>query len=406
MSDVNEKFKSSCMYKLAERLKPYDRVFIYGAGKVGKFMIIYLNEIGIADKVNGIVVTDIKKATKSYKPSQFLNKPLIQIDQADINDTDILLLAAKKSIRDDMVSICKERGIKNFIEIDFFDGITPFELVPKSEYPLFMKCWYKYHTGYDLNLESPVTFNDKINWLKIHDYRPIRSKIVDKYTAKEYITEKLGAEYVIPLLGVWDKFDDIDFDKLPNQFVLKCNTGSDWNAIVKDKSKFDIPVAKKKFDVWIKKNPAYINFLPTFEGVPLKIIAEEYIENEDGDLWDYKFWCFHGEVKYVQMDRKRFIAHVQKFYTPDWQPLDFVVEDHKIFDKPKMLEEMIKISQKLSKDFPFVRVDLYCVKDRIYFGEMTFCPLGGIAKWNPEEMNYEAGALLHLEKKYDSEICY
>ena len=392
---IDKQFELSCMYKLPERLQCYERIFIYGAGRIGKFMRIYLDEIGLTGKFETFLVTS--KITDEIE-----GKKVILIDKANINDSDIVIIAANKKNRVEMVSTCQKNRIKNIIEIDFFDGLTPYENVPKSEYPLFMKCWYKLHTSYNLNLENPTTFNDKINWLKIHDVREIRSTIVDKYTAKKYITDKLGAEYVIPLLGVYDTFDQINFDELPDQFVLKCNTGSDWNAIVKDKSKFDIQSAKKKFDIWIKKNPAYINFLPTFENVPLKIIAEEYVENEDGDLWDYKFWCFHGEVKYVQMDRKRFIAHVQRFYTPDWQPLDFVVEDHKvdqeILNKPPMLEKMIEVSEKLSAEFPFVRVDLYCVKDKIYFGEMTFCPLGGIAKWNPNQMNYEVGALLDLKR--------
>lgn len=396
MTNIENKFKSSCMYNLSERLKSYDNIYIYGAGAIGKFMLIYLEQMNLIDRVKSIIVTEVTKQS-------LLGKQIISIKDSIINDNDIVLISANKNNRPAMIETCNQLNIKNTIAIDFFDGLTPYELVPKSEYPLFMKCWYKLHTGWDLNLDDPITFNDKINWLKLHDIRPIRSTIVNKVTAKEYITNKIGAEYVIPLLGVYDKFDDIDFDKLPDKFVLKHNLGSSWNAIVKDKSKFDIQTAKKNFDKWIKINPAYINFLQTFENTPLKIVAEEYVENVEGDLYDYKFWCFYGEVKYVQLDRGRFTSHIQQFYTTNWELLNFTVEpnaktDSNIFTKPKMLDEMIDVAKKLSSEFPFVRVDLYCVEDKIYFGEMTFSPLGGLAKFNPQQINYETGKFLNLDK--------
>ena len=132
----------------------------------------------------------------------------------------------------------------------------------------------------------------------------------------------------------------------------------------------------------------------------MRIIAEKYIENEEGDLWDYKIWCFNGVVKYIQLDRNRFKSHVQRFYSPTWEPLPFIIAKHvmdkNIADKPSCLEEMIEVAQKLSKGFPFVRVDLYCVKDKIYFGEMTFNPLAGVFKWIPENMDNVLGDMLKL----------
>ena len=329
-----------------------------------------------------------------------LAKPIIQIDLADIGENDLVLLSARKAIREEMLSTCKALNLKNILEIDFFDGLTPYENLPESEYPLFIKCWYKLKTGKNLNLDHPKTFNEKIQWLKLYDRQPIKTIMCDKYLVRNYIKDQIGEEYLVPLLGVWDKFDDIDFDKLPNQFALKCNTGSEWNAIVRDKSKFDIPAAKKKFDLWMQKNPVNIRFLTQYKDVPLKIIAEKYLENENGDLFDYKFWCFGGKVKFIMFLSNRAHGLLMDNYDLDWNLLPFTYNypnsGHKI-EKPDNLDEMIALAEKLAAGFSHLRVDFYRLNDgSIKFGEFTFTSFGGVCDWHPKEMDEILGKLIKL----------
>ena len=165
-------------------------------------------------------------------------------------------------------------------DYDYYRSLDP------SQYEEELKDWYKRRTKKELDLENPKTFNEKIQWLKLYDSTPIKTKLADKYLVREWVKEKIGEEYLVPLLGVWDKFDDIDFDKLPDKFVLKCNHGCGWNLIVTDKSKIDKVEAKKKFDKWMNTNFAFCNGLELhYKNIQPKIIAEEYLENNGGDLY-------------------------------------------------------------------------------------------------------------------------
>lgn len=270
----------------------------------------------------------------------------------------------------------------------------------------YLKLLYFSKMKKKLNLDNPKTFNEKLQWLKLYDRNPLYTKLVDKYEVRKYIAEKIGEEYLIPLIGVWDKFDDIDFSELPNQFVLKCTHDSGGIVICKDKSNFDIEKARKKLNMRLKRNYYYRGREWPYKNVKPRIICEKYMMDESGtSLTDYKFYCFLGEPKYCQVIRDRNTNETIDFYDLNWNLMDFTglhvpnnpYPHAKVkYKKPEQYEKMIEIAKKLSKDFPFVRVDLYLIQNKIYFGELTFYPLSGFGVFDPPEWNIKMGELIKL----------
>ena len=391
--------RSFFLYQLPERLSSCNQIYIYGAGMVGKFIFNYLKDNELADKIASYVISSPN--SEGMNPDKVYDKEVKTINNAKISDDDVVLLAALTPTRKEMIQSCREHNIKNFIEIDLFDERAFFKGITVEEYPLMLKIWYKMKTGKDLNLEHPRTFNEKIQWLKLYDRDPLRTQLTDKYLVRDYIKDKIGEEYLIPLLGVWDKFDDINFDELPNKFVLKCNHGSGWNLVVQDKFQLDISKAKSKFDRWMAANFAFNGLQMQYENIVPKIIAEQYIENQTGDLWDYKFWCFDGKVENIMFLSNRKQHLCKNNFDRNWNPQKFTSSKYpgsnQVIEKPSNLDEMIDLSENLSKGFNFVRIDLYRLNDAsIKFGEFTFTPLNGIYTWNPEEMDDYFGALIKL----------
>lgn len=279
---------------------------------------------------------------------------------------------------------------------------TPPEMSIKRRTKKLSTVFWK-KTGYKLNIKNPKTFNEKIQWLKLFYRNDLMTRIVDKYEFKNYIKEQLGEGYTVPLLGVWDNVNDIDFDKLPNKFVLKCNAQSDskFIKIVKNKDELDIEALKDEMKYWLNpRKTLKTSFCWAYYDVPLRIIAEEYIEQIDGQVYDYKFWCFNGEVKYIQFLTDRNTTGLKMaFYDKEWNKQDFVYNyplDNKTVTKPENLDKMISISEQLSKEFPHVRVDFYNIDNKLYVGEMTFYSMGGYCKFNPEEWDNKFGEWLEL----------
>ena len=264
--------------------------------------------------------------------------------------------------------------------------------------------WYK-NKKTPLDFENPQTFNEKIQWLKLYDSTPIKTRLADKYLVRDWVKEKIGEEYLIPLLGVYNKFEDINFDKLPNQFVIKCNHGCGYNIIVKDKSQLDLEEVKAKLDQWMNENFAFkVSCELQYRDIEPKIIIEKFIENKNSDeLNDYKFYCFGGKVEYIQVISDRVgNTHKVSFYDTDWQKQtwwDNVFYKGEV-EKPAKLSEMMELAQKLCKGFNFVRVDLYYLDtDEIYFGEMTFSPSSGFMRWSSEEINLTLGKKIKLPRR-------
>ena len=282
--------------------------------------------------------------------------------------------------------------------------------IPHKQKRWFIEYQVSKWLGYFINLDNPKTFNEKINWTKLYYRNPDMTIVADKYQFKNYIKEKLGDGYTIPLLGVWDNVNDIDFDSLPNQFVLKSNTGanSEEMIIVKDKSKLNIYEAKMKMNEWLQpwNNIAYkVTYHWDSVDISQKIIAEEYIEEIEKGKTDYSFYCSFGNVifilvDYYKMDSKK---NQTSFFDINWNKLDVKrpnLDELDSFNKPsvELSDKMFNLSKIISKDFPIVRVDFYNLKDKLLLGELTFYPAGGHSKFEPKEWDYKFGEMVDLNK--------
>lgn len=265
----------------------------------------------------------------------------------------------------------------------------------------YLHIAYFAHTKNRLHLSDPQTFNEKLQWLKINDKNPIYCKIVDKYTVREYIKQKIGSEYLIPLLGVWDSANDIPFDQLPEKFVLKCTHDSGSVIVCTSKGDIDQKAVKQKLNKALKQNIFYNGREWPYKNVKPRIIAEEFLTEASGmEPKDYKIFCFNGMPRFIQVDQGRFHTHRRNMYTPEWQPMDMEIRvprnREREVDKPENLKEMLEFAKVLSKDFPFVRVDFYSVNNRLYFGELTLYPGNGYGKITPDEWNHTLGEWIRL----------
>lgn len=267
----------------------------------------------------------------------------------------------------------------------------------------YLKLNYRAKIGKRLNLDNPKTFNEKLQWLKLNDKNPEYTKMVDKYAVKEYVAGIIGEEYIIPTIGVYDHFDDIDFDQLPNQFVIKCTHDSGGLVICKDKSELDISSAKKKIEKCLKNNYFYRGREWPYKNVKPRIIIEKYMVDESNvELKDYKFFCFNGEVKSMFIASNRGVDTRFDFYDPDFNHLP-IINGHPMADieltKPLGFEKMKELSTKLSKDIPHIRVDFFDCNGKVYFGELTLYHWSGMKKFEPEEWDYTFGEWINLPNK-------
>jgi len=272
---------------------------------------------------------------------------------------------------------------------------------------IYLKIRYWMEFGKKLDLKNPKTFNEKLNWLKINDRKPEYNKLVDKYLVREYISNTIGEEYLIPLLGVWDSFDEIDFDSLPEQFVLKCTHDSGSVVICKDKKAFDYAAAKKKIERKLKKNMYWWAREWVYKDLMPRIIAEQYMEDSfTAELRDYKFFAFNGEAKmiFVATDRQNANEETKfDFFDMEYNHLDFThghPNAEVLPEKPKDIDKMRELTEILSKGLPHVRVDFYYVEEKIYFGEITFYHNAGLVPFAPEEWDLKLGELFALPKNH------
>lgn len=272
---------------------------------------------------------------------------------------------------------------------------------------LYLSLMLKTRCGYWPNWSTPKTYNEKLQWLKLYNRRPEYTMMVDKLAVKEHVACLIDEKYIIPTLGVWDKPEDIDWDTLPNRFVLKTTHGGGNTGVIicRDKKTFDKQDAITKLRSSLKQDLYKTVREWPYKNVPRRIIAEQYIEGENGDLPDYKFFCFDGEVKALFVGTERGSGDVKfDYFDADFNHLD-LVQYHpmsgKVIPKPKNFEEMKKIASKLSERIPHVRIDLYNVNGKIYFGEMTFYHHGGVTPFHPETWDRVFGDWLTLpSRKY------
>ena len=274
----------------------------------------------------------------------------------------------------------------------------------------FLKQMYLIKMGRELNLEHPTTYTEKLQWLKLYDHRPEYTTMVDKHDVKQYVAQCIGEQYVIPMLGVWESADDIDFDVLPEKFVLKTTHESGALVICKDKNALDIKATRKKLNYFLKRRYYDCNREWPYKNVKPRIIAEVYMEDSTyKELRDYKFFTFGGEPKvlYIAQGRGRGEPTVADFFDMDFKHLPFTI-DHDMAQtpplQPKCFEEMKRLAAILSQGTPQLRVDFYEVDGKVYFGEMTFFHCSGFEDFHPEEWNRIFGDWVVLPEKNCEEL--
>lgn len=270
----------------------------------------------------------------------------------------------------------------------------------------YLKICYRLKTHKKLNLNNPQTFNEKMQWLKLYNRNPQYTTMVDKYKVREYISKKIGEEYLIPLAGgPYKSVDEIKLEALPEQFVLKCNHDSNSVIICKDKKDFNFDEAKKKLDYCLKHNFSCLGREWPYKDVEPCIIAEQYMVDEsESELKDYKVFNFGGEPEIIQVDFGRFKKHKRNLYDKDWNYIEVAIEyptdpEMKI-KRPRRLEQMLKLARLLSEGFPFLRTDFYSIEDKLYFGELTLFHGSGFEEFRPDEWDRRLGEMIELTQRY------
>lgn len=275
-------------------------------------------------------------------------------------------------------------------------------LLPDKLY-LSIKFWTR--KGYWMDWKHPKTFCEKLQWLKVYDKHPEYTMMVDKLAAKDYVANIIGREYIIPTLAIFDSADDVDFDALPNQFVLKCTHDSGGLVVCRDKSKLNYNEVRKKLRKGLKRTYIIQNREYPYKNVARRIIAEQYLENSaspTSPLVDYKFFCFNGEPRYCQVIQDRNTKETIDFFDMEWNHQEFIGLNPRAVHaivcprKPQSFETMKQIAKALSQGIPFSRIDLYDINGKPYFGEITFFPASGMGMFTPNKYDEILGEMIQL----------
>ena len=297
-----------------------------------------------------------------------------------------------------------DRGLCNALSINYpQEDYDFYKNLKKKEYPRALRKWLMRVRGFEIDLKNPVYFSEKIQWSKLYSSSRLKAKLADKYAVRHWIEKRIGSEYLIPLIGVYKDFDQIDFSKLPDKFVMKCNHGSGWNIVVKDKKQLVIDTARKQINEWMATNFAYKAGMEMhYKYIKPRIVIEEYLENSGGELVDYKFLCFNGKAKICWVDTGRYTGHKRDLFDMNWNHIPVIFEypnSSKVIEKPKNFAEMVNLAEKLAKGFDQVRVDFYLLNDgSIKFGEMTFTSGTGTDRFIPRIYDYILGEQIKLNK--------
>lgn len=385
------------------------KVCLFGAGLIGTtWSYDILKDVGFQidfycdnNKDEGLVIRDDIKTIPLNTLYSLKNEVLVFITLMEKYQYDV-----RKQL--------ENSGIYNIVSVDYFflqtfiDSFAKMDdeqLKEKFKYVLddkeYISRQYEYYMGRKPDLDYPRSFNEKLQWLKLYDRKPEYTQMIDKYEAKKYVADIIGEEYLIPTLGIYDSVDEIEFEKLPQQFVLKCTHDSGGVVFCKNKNDFDKDEAKSILNNFLKRNFYWAGREWPYKNIKPRIIVEEYLVDESNvELKDYKFFAFDGKVKLIQVDYDRFVHHKRNLYTTDWEYIDAVIkyptDPNRKIKRPAKLEKMIEISEKLSKHIPHVRVDLYSVGKRIYFGELTFYHGSGYEKFEPKELEYNLGEMIKI----------
>ncbi len=290
--------------------------------------------------------------------------------------------------------------IAYIIKIDWISS-----LIPDRQY---LKWCYFLRMGKKLDINNPKTFSEKMQWLKLYERKPIYTVMVDKFEVKKYVSNIVGEKYIIPTIGIYDSYNEIDFGKLPNQFVLKCTHDSGGAILCTNKETFNYNLARKKLERALRRNYYYRSREWPYKDVKPRIIVEEFMKDVNSksmDLIDYKFFCFNGVPKYCQVIQNRRQKETIDFFDMDWNHQEFVGLNYANCTancaivpptKPHNFDEMKILAEKLSRNIPFVRIDTYEIQNQVYFGEITFFPAGGLGLFKPDIWNKKMGDLIDI----------
>lgn len=387
------------------------KVCIFGAGVLGKNNVYELLK-GIGFQIE--YYFDNNLAPRTYVKEDICVK---ELDYLYSHHREYcVFLAVSRKFQKQILKQLFEHGVDNVMVIDSITIASILEDIDKEGSDIvkqqlrkiyndeeYLSMHFKRHTGYELDLEHPRTFNEKLQWLKLYNHNPLYTTLVDKYAVKDYVAGKIGEEYLIPTLGVWDHYDDIDFGKLPNSFVIKCTHDSGSIVLVEDKRLFESNGVKDEFERKLNINYYWMGREWPYKNVSPRIIAEPFMSSPE-EMVDYKFMCFDGKPRVIFTCTERFHSDGLKvtFFDLNWKRLNF--ERHypaskKKIERPYNLELMVNLAEILSEGIPFVRVDFYEIRGKVYFGEFTFFPGGGMEEFTPLEWDYKLGEWIHLPEK-------
>lgn len=377
-------------------------ICIFGAGELGRHMAYDLL-IACGFSVDFYCDNYIAENTPIRDGIEIRNNQYLYENKNSV----LVFLCLSVKHQENVLSQLIEHGIKHVVTIDFacishmLDSIDKADDEVKKKYcaiyddKMFLEKKFKRTVGYDLNIMQPKTFNEKLQWLKLFNHQDVYTMMVDKYAVKKFVSERIGYDYVIPTIGVWKQFDDIDFERLPSKFVFKCTHDSGSIVIVDNKDTMDLSKTRKKLTSALDINYYWKGREWPYKNVTRQIIAEQYMADHE-NMIDYKFLCFCGKAKMIFTCTERFERTGLRvtFFDLNWNKLNF--ERHypsskRKIDRPQNLERMIELAEKLSENIPFVRVDFYEIKGKVYFGEMTFFPGGGMEEFHPIEWDYILG---------------
>lgn len=387
-------------------------ICIFGAGQIGRGQAYeVIKNIGFC--VNFYCDNYISEGTVVKDGLRIRGVQYLYDHKEDV----LVFLCVSVKYQEQIIKQLKKHKVKNIISMEISDSYIAqiMDEIDKEDDSVkrrwhvfyddveFLSPIFKKRTGYDLDIINPKTFNEKIQWLKLYDRNPVYTQMVDKYAVKKYVAEKVGEEYIIPTLGIYDTFNKINFDELPSQFVLKCTHDSGSVVVCDDKKNFDKDKARKLLEERLKINYFWLGREWPYKNVSRRIIAEKYMATS-AEMIDYKFMCFHGEPKLIFTCTERFKEEGLKvtFFDLNWNKMNFeryYPSSTKKIERPHNLDLMIKLARKLSSKIPFVRVDLYEIEGRVYFGEMTFSPGGGMEDFRPVEWDYILGEWIKLDEE-------
>ena len=375
-----------------------DNIYIFGAGNYGK--CVYYELLHERKNVISFIDNDESKNGKYILNGVRCVFPF-EASTNKVEKSAIIIANRKPDVRAEIHRQVDELGFKEIYEYGEKEcSAVPMKLTDEE----YIRMRWAQHMGdRSLDLHNPSTFNEKIQWLKLFDRNPLYTTLVDKYAVKRWVTERIGEEYIIPTLGVWERFDDIDFEALPDSFVLKCTHDSGSIVFCQNKRKFNQSLAKKKLEKSLSRNYFWESREWQYKNVLPRIIAEPLLIDENGkDLMDYKVQNFDGIPKFIQVDFDRFSDHKRNLYDCDWNYIPVTIlyptSSEHIIEKPKCLDKMLQLASKLSSGLPYVRTDFYIIGEKIYFGEMTFHHGSGFEKITPFEFEEKMSTWMKLPK--------